>query len=146
MSRGVSWVKFLAKLNRIKPGETGSESAVRLHADWIRGRRGPNPFGCGDATVQRFNFDDDKAVFTFKTEPYSTKSNDCFRYMFEFGRWVDEACAAPERHEPLLDLVGSGLTVSWNPPSVSKPKPTVEIKSEMEVRSFISRIVNQHTV
>lgn len=147
-----------------RPGETGSETAIRLYGAWLDGRRGPQSFACGDAKLQRFNFDDDKVVFTFKTEPYSMKSNDYFRYVFDFGKWVDEhltaVAAQAKPKEPTLDIFDPDwlqkhfitmiptsnspeLTIDRNPPSMVQPKPVVEINSEMEVRSFISRITNK---
>ena len=164
MARGVTWVKFLVKFNQTVSGETGSETAIRLHGAWLDGRRGPQPFACGDAKLQRFNFDDDKVVFTFKTEPYSMKSNDYFRYVFDFGKWVDghltSVAAQAKPKEPTLDIFDPDwlqkhfittiptsnspeLTIDRNPPSMIQPKPVVEINSEMEVRSFISRITNK---
>ena len=164
MARGVTWVKFLVKFRRMVCGETGSETAIRLHGVWLDGRKGPQPFACGDAKLQRFNFDDDKVVFTFKTEPYSMKSNDYFRYVFDFGKWVDghltSAAAQAKPKEPTLDIFNPDrlrkhlttiipasdsleLTIDRNPPSMIQPKPVVEINSEMEVRSFISRITNK---
>ena len=164
MARGVTWVKFLVKFNRTAPGESGSETAIRLHGEWLGARRGPQSFACGDAKLQRFNFDDDKVVFTFKTEPYSMKSNDYFRYVFDFGKWVDERLAtAAAQAKPTLDVFDPDwlqkhlitpnnlfptadlpeLTIDRNPPSTIQPKPAVEINSEMKVRSFISRIINK---
>jgi hypothetical protein len=162
MARGVTWVKFLVKFRRMVCGETGSETAIRLHGAWLDGRKGPQPFACGDAKLQRFNFDDDKVVFTFKTEPYSMKSNDYFRYVFDFGKWVDghltSAAAQAKPKEPTLDIFNpdwkrlmtlipasadSGLTIRRDSTPMIRPKPVVEIDSEMEVRSFISRITNK---
>lgn len=162
MARGVTWVKFLVKFSRTVPGESGFETAIRLHGEWLGARKGPQSFACGDAKLQRFNFDDDKVVFTFKTEPYSMKSNDYFRYVFDFGKWVDERLAAAQA-KPTLDVFDPDwlqehlitpnnlfptadspeLTIDINPPSMVQPKPVVEINSEMEVRSFISRITNK---
>ena len=164
MARGINWVKFLVKFGRIRPGESGFEAASRLHRAWIEGRRGPKPFACADADLRRFNFDDDRAVFTFGTEPYSMKSNDYFLYIYEFGQWVDKHLAAvaaqAKPKEPTLNIFNpdwlqkhfmtlipssadSGLTISRDSTSVIQPKPVVEINSEMEVRSFISRITNK---
>ena len=164
MARGVNWVKFLVKFGRIKPSESGFEAASRLHRAWIEGRSGPKPFACADADLRRFNFDDDRAVFTFGTEPYSMKSNDYFLYIYEFGQWVDRrlasAAAQAKPKEPTLVVFdpdwlqkhfaaripivdSSGLTIDGNPTSTIRQKPVVEIDGEMEVRSFISRITNK---
>lgn len=144
MARGVDWVKFLVKFNRIAPGETGSETAVRLHGEWMKASWGPDGFEGGRPKVQRFNFDDDKAVFTFRTEPYSMKSNDYFRYVFDFGQWVD---SNRQTYPSATELsFGRDLTISKNPSPLSEERQMAEINSEMEVRSFISRIISKHTV
>ena len=83
ISRGKDWVKFLVSFS----GEKATYSSVSLaHADWVN-KGLADDFGCGWAEVMKFNFDDSKAVFKFATEPYSMKSNDCYRYIDAFGKW-----------------------------------------------------------
>lgn len=135
MARGVTWVKFLIKFSRAVPTESGALTAIRLHSEWLADV-GPRSFQYGAAVVKQFNFDNDKAVFTFKTEPYSMKSNDYYRYIFEFGNWAEARIAGTTTSGQHIQVTGE------NTPSIVEKTPVVKIDSEMKVRSFISRIIN----
>lgn len=83
VARGRDWVKFLTTFG----GNASFEQVRDTHARWAP-RPGEDPFGCGRAEVMKFNLDPGKCLFKFRTEPYSMKSNDCYRYIAGFGEWL----------------------------------------------------------
>lgn len=121
MQRGVDWVKFLVGIDP-PDGRPAYTAAEDLHAAWRASRTGQDEFGCGPARVMPYSLDRSKVVFKFGTEPYSMKSNDCYRYIDAFGRWVDSG---------RLPLAGTGISVS-SPDDVPAPTVTIDFSGLAE--------------
>ena len=134
MSRGTDWVKFLVEVERMDPFGSGYDAAKSMHDAWLK--YGINTDLAGETPeLMRFNFDKDKIIFKFKTEPFSMKSNAYFSYVYEFGKWVES-----------LSPAGSCISVDTSETKLSVTKPGISVFDEPEARSLISRIMSKTTV
>lgn len=110
IGRGKDWVKFLATW---EPGVTFGQIEL-WHDLWSK--KHSDEFGCSIAEVMPFSFGENRAIFKFRTEPYSMKSNDCYRYIDAFDK-------------------------SLRGPGVSGEKPAAEeTEKKFDAKSFVDEL------